>query len=334
MRAIPIRAGLVVLLLVSGLWRGEHLHAADGLKAGPVLVSVRDYLEKQTDRLIVGIAGPKGMDRDTHKVAKPLGIQRIRRIGAALCYGETAAKVAEQLARGFRAALRKKRWSRDDWLQASKAGRSRLMRDLSRRFEEAVQLFLYPDHHIHFAEPIADVKGEFFARAALDQALRGELGFLFRARRKGVVADAQFILAFGLACLVQADNADRLSALIAAGWDPFAAPDPRGPFEGPLTIVYHHMTQRAQVERLRNWVTNAFRKGKVSAWAYAGSEDFYEQRFGSGKQVYGTYGSCRHGRYRPYPPIRDKERAADFWKAHKAKAPWEGNMCHPAAANR
>lgn len=325
-----IRAALAVLLLASGLWRGEHLHAAAVPRPRPVLGSVRDYLEKQTDRLIGSVALPEEMGSGAQKVAKPLGIRRIRRVGAALCYGETAAKVAQQLAQGFGAMLGRKGWSREDWLKASTAGRSRLMQDVSTRFENAIRVFLYPGHFMHFAEPIADVKGEFFARAALDQALRAELGALLHTRRKGGMADAQFILAFGLACLVQADNADRLFALIEAGWDPFVAPDPRGPFEGPLTVVYHHMTQRTQVERLRNWVANAFQEGKVSVLTYAGSEDFYEQHFGSGKQIYGTYGHCRHGRYQPYPSILDKERAADFWKAHKAKAPWEGNMCqHP-----
>ncbi|RME39940.1 MAG: hypothetical protein D6794_03025, partial [Deltaproteobacteria bacterium] len=253
-----VRAALAVLLLASGLWRGEHLHAAAVPRPRPVLGSVRDYLEKQTDRLIGSVALPEEMGSGAQKVAKPLGIRRIRRVGAALCYGETAAKVAQQLAQGFGAMLGRKGWSREDWLKASTAGRSRLMQDVSTRFENAIRVFLYPGHFMHFAEPIADVKGEFFARAALDQALRAELGALLHTRRKGGMADAQFILAFGLACLVQADNADRLFALIEAGWDPFVAPDPRGPFEGPLTVVYHHMTQRTQVERLRNWVANAF----------------------------------------------------------------------------
>ena len=88
---------LIVLFCITLTWWINSSHAGISSEERPfinnkrpVINSIREYLDHQTGRLIMGIAGSDEMESHDIKAAKPLGIRKIRRVGAPICYGKTA----------------------------------------------------------------------------------------------------------------------------------------------------------------------------------------------------------------------------------------------------
>ncbi|RME41426.1 MAG: hypothetical protein D6794_00650 [Deltaproteobacteria bacterium] len=230
----------------------------------------------------------------------------------------------------YRQVFERARWTVSDRRQLAEQSRRYLMQRLSKDFPSVMRIFTF-DGEPGFSAEVKSPSDELFVRAALDQLLRKTL---ITVRHhgddiKGPQRAATFMFLFAISCYLEKDNTRRLVELIDGQYDIFA-PNPHGPIDGPLSVITRHTRTREAMKRIRKALQEAYVKKRIHPLTFAGLEDAYAINFGGGRQIYGSYGMCRHGRFKAVPPIRDPKKAEAFWKENGLPTPQEDCAAHAA----
>ena len=316
-------SSLMALILILSFVGGAAAHQEGG--DDPNIWSARRYVHHILGHA-VDLFGAEDAEGQAEKRGRGKGhvpgVSRLLRLGVRACKKESHPTLAfralwEVYARAFAAAG----WSAVERRRLLEQSRPLVIEHLENGYPAMIYLFMSKDP-LDFATGVGNPTEELFVRAALDQLFRTTI---MRIRKEDYARDRKagaVMLTVGLSCFVEKDNNARLLSLMDHGYDIFT-PDRRGPIGGPLSVISRHTSDKVSMERVRTTFQKAYQQGRIDPVTYAGLEDAYAIAYGGGRQIYGTYGRCRNGRFTPFPPLRDAAIALEFWKAAHAPSPYE-----------
>ncbi|GIX18191.1 MAG: hypothetical protein KatS3mg119_2377 [Rhodothalassiaceae bacterium] len=262
-------------------------------------------------------------------------IRRLAKVGRRACRRTAPDKeVLSAMMSAYREAFERLHWTASDRRQLAEEIRPYLMQRLSEDFPSVMRIFTF-DGEPGFSAEVKTPSDELFVRAALDQLLRKMLMAIRRQGNdiKGSKQSGAFMFLFAISCYLEKDNTRRLVELIDGEYDIFT-PNPHGPIDGPLSVITRHTGTRAAMERIREAFHEAYVRKRIHPLSFAGLEDAYAINFGGGRQIYGSYGTCRDGRFKAVPPILNPEKAEAFWKENGLPTPQEECAAYAARKAR